>query len=261
MSDDIVSLTVAHGIAEITLNRPAQLNAINVALAEKLDEAFTAIALDTRVKAVILKGAGRAFMAGGDLKDFHEAGENAPEAVERLIVPFHKIIRAIRTVRAPVIAAVHGAVAGGGLALALACDIVIAASDAVFTPAYLRIGTNPDGGTTWSVTRLLGERRALEWLMLGDPMTAERAADLGLINKVVAREALETDARGLAARIGAGPAEAQASLKRLIWRAANNPVEGQLEAEAASFIALSATADFREGVAAFFERRPPKFGK
>lgn len=261
MSDDIVGLTIANGIAEITLNRPAQLNAINVALAEGLDGALITIARDTAVKAVILKGAGRAFMAGGDLKDFHEAGKNAPEAVERLIVPFHKIIRAIRGLRAPVIAAVHGAVAGGGLALALACDFVIAASDAVFTPAYLRIGTNPDGGTTWSVTRLLGERRALEWLMLGDPMTADRAADLGLINKVVARDALETEARALAARIAAGPAEAQASLKRLIWRAANNPVEDQLDAEAAGFIALSATADFREGIAAFFERRPAKFGQ
>lgn len=260
MSDDIVGLTIANGIAEITLNRPAQLNAINRALAEKLVEALSTIARDHSVKAVILKGAGRAFMAGGDLKDFHEAGENAPEAAERLIVPFHQIIRAIRGLHAPVIAAVHGAVAGGGLALALACDFVIAASDAVFTPAYLRIGTNPDGGTTWSVARLLGERRALEWLMLGDPMTAERAASLGLINRVVAREALESEAHALASRIAAGPAKAHASLKRLVWRAASNPVENQLDAEAAGFIALSATADFREGVAAFFERRPPKFG-
>ena len=126
MSDDILGLTIADGLAEITLNRPAQLNAINCDLAERLVEALAAIEADSSVKVVILKGAGRAFMAGGDLKDFHEAGERAPEAVERLIVPFHKIIRALKTLRAPVIAAVHGAVAGGGLALALACDFVIA---------------------------------------------------------------------------------------------------------------------------------------
>lgn len=261
MSDDILGLTIADGLAEITLNRPAQLNAINCDLAERLVEALAAIEADTSVKVVMLKGAGRAFMAGGDLKDFHEAGERAPEAVERLIVPFHKIIRALKTLRAPVIAAVHGAVAGGGVALALACDFVIASKDAVFTPAYLKIGTNPDGGTTWSVTRLLGERRALEWLMLGESVEAEKAAELGLINRVVAREDLDKEARALADRIAAGPAQAHASLKRLVWQATTTSLDDQLAAEAAGFVTLAATPDFREGVAAFFDRRPPRFGK
>jgi 2-(1,2-epoxy-1,2-dihydrophenyl)acetyl-CoA isomerase len=160
MAEDILRLAVLRGLAEITLNRPVQLNAINCDLAERLVEALTAVSDDSTVKTVILKGAGRAFMAGGDLRDFHEAGDRAPDAVKRLIVPFHEIIRGIRELRVPVIAAVHGALAGGGLALAPACDFVLASSDATFTPAYLRIGTNPDGGTTWSVTRLLGERRA-----------------------------------------------------------------------------------------------------
>jgi 2-(1,2-epoxy-1,2-dihydrophenyl)acetyl-CoA isomerase len=261
MTEEILHLTIARGLAEITLNRPAQLNAINCELAERLAEALSTIERDPSVKVVLLKGTGRAFMAGGDLKDFHEAGDRAPEAVERLIVPFHRIVRGIRDLRAPVIAAVHGAVAGGGLALALACDFVIASTDAVFTPAYLKIGTNPDGGTTWSVSRLLGERRALEWLMLGDPMSARQAAGLGLINRVVAREALEEEARTLAHRIAAGPAQAQASLKHLIWRATGTSVEAQLEAEAAGFMSLAGTADFREGVSAFFERREPRFGE
>jgi 2-(1,2-epoxy-1,2-dihydrophenyl)acetyl-CoA isomerase len=261
MNEEILHLTIARGLAEITLNRSAQLNAINCELAERLAAALSTIERDPSVKAVLLKGAGRAFMAGGDLKEFHQAGDRAPEAVERLIVPFHRIVRGIRDLRAPVIAAVHGAVAGGGLALALACDFVIAATDAVFTPAYLKIGTSPDGGTTWSVSRLLGERRALEWLMLGDPMSAQQAAGLGLINRVVAREVLEEEARILARRIAAGPAQAQASLKRLIWRATGASVESQLEAEAASFRSLAATTDFREGVSAFFERREPRFGK
>jgi 2-(1,2-epoxy-1,2-dihydrophenyl)acetyl-CoA isomerase len=149
MNEDILSLTVSRGQAEITMNRPAQLNAINCDLAERLVQALCTIERDPSVKVVVLKGAGRAFIAGGNLRDFHEAGDRAPDAVKRLIVPFHRIIRGIRDLRPPVIAAVHGAVAGGGLALALACDFVIASADAVFTPAYLKIGTNPDGGTTW----------------------------------------------------------------------------------------------------------------
>jgi 2-(1,2-epoxy-1,2-dihydrophenyl)acetyl-CoA isomerase len=260
MSDDILGYSLTSGVVEITFNRPKQLNAINVELAERLVSALSTVAQDQSVKVVIIKGAGRAFMAGGDLKAFHEAGERAPEAVNQLIVPFHRIIRAIKELRVPVIAAVQGAAAGGGLALALACDFVIASDDAVFTPAYLKIATNPDGGTTWTVCKLLGARRALEWLMLGDPMSAQQAVSLGLINRVVTREALEEEARKLAIRIATGPVEAQASLKQLIWRATHSALDDQLEKEAAGFIRLAATADFREGVAAFFERREPKFG-
>lgn len=260
MSGDSVQLAVSGGLAEITFNRPDALNAIDPDLAERLAEALAAVDNDPAVRVVLLKGAGRAFMAGGDLRDFHAAGERAPQAVERLIVPFHRLIRAIRSLRAPVIAQVHGAVAGGGVALALACDFIVASEDAVFTPAYLRIATNPDGGATWAAVRLLGERRALEWLMLGDPLTAAQAASLGLVNRVVAREALEVEARALATRLAAGPFAAQASLKRLIWRAGAASLDDQMAAEAAGFTALSATADFREGLAAFFERREPRFG-
>jgi 2-(1,2-epoxy-1,2-dihydrophenyl)acetyl-CoA isomerase len=260
MGDNVVKLEIAGGVAEILFDRPAKLNAIDIELAERLVDALAAIERDQSVKAIVLKGAGRAFMAGGDLKTFHEAGARAPEAVKRLIAPFHEAVRRIRQSPAPVIASVHGAVAGGGLALALACDFVLASEDAVFSPAYLKLGTNPDGGTTSSVVRLLGERRALEWLMLGEQLPAQRAASLGLINRVVPPEALEEETRIFAAQLASGPAQAQASLKRLIWRAATSPFEAQLEAEAAGFISLAGTSDFREGVAAFFERRKPRFG-
>jgi 2-(1,2-epoxy-1,2-dihydrophenyl)acetyl-CoA isomerase len=261
MGDKILQLEIAGSVAEITFNKPAKLNAIDTELAEGLVEALAAIEADPTAKAIVLKGAGRAFMAGGDLKSFHEAGEQAPEAVKRLIAPFHEAVRRIRHARAPVIASVHGAVAGGGLALALACDFVLASADTVFTPAYLKLATNPDGGTTWSVVKLLGERRALEWLMLGEQMPAHEALSLGLINRVVPPDALAEETRVFAAQIASGPAQAQASLKRLIWQAASTPFEAQLEAEAAGFISLAGTTDFHEGVTAFFERRKPRFGR
>jgi 2-(1,2-epoxy-1,2-dihydrophenyl)acetyl-CoA isomerase len=259
MTDQSVLLATADGIARITLNRPAQLNALDHNLAAALLEALQGVEHDAQVKVVIISGAGRSFMAGGDLNVFHAAGERAPEAASRLIAQFHQIIRAISRMPPIVIAAVHGAVAGGGLGLALACDLVVAAADATFVPAYLRIGTSPDGGTTWSVTNLIGPRRALEWMMLGEPMNAETAVSLGLINRVVASGALSAEADTLAQRIANGPAAAQAALKRLVHQATAAALDLQLEAERASFVAAAATSDFREGIGAFFARRPPKF--
>jgi 2-(1,2-epoxy-1,2-dihydrophenyl)acetyl-CoA isomerase len=258
--NDLVLVTFADGIANVMLNRPARLNALDLALAERLVRILDQIERDPAIRAVTLTGAGRAFMAGGDVTEFHKAGERAPDVVTRLIALFHQAIRCIRRMRAPVIAGVHGAVAGGGLGLALAADIVIAASDATFVPAYTRIGTNPDGGTTWSVTRLIGARRAMEWLMLGDPMNANTAAALGLVNRVVEPDALAREVDALAQRIASGPALAYASTKRLVQQAPTVPLDIQLEAEREGFMACAATADFREGVAAFVERRPPRFG-
>jgi 2-(1,2-epoxy-1,2-dihydrophenyl)acetyl-CoA isomerase len=259
MGGEILIVSASEGIAEITLNRPERLNAIDHLLAARLAAALAEIDRDPSVRAVLLRGAGRTFMAGGDLKDFRDAGDQAPAAVKRLIVTFHEVIRSIRTLRAPVIAAVHGAVAGGGVALAQACDFVLASDDAVFAPAYLKLGVNPDGGATSVVTRLVGERRALEWLMLGDPLPAAEAERLGLINRVVPLAALEGEARRLAQRLAAGPHQAQASLKQLIWQASSTSLDAQLDAEAEGFKALAATPDFREGLAAFFERREPRF--
>jgi len=257
---DLGLVTSADGLANVMRNRPERLNALDLALAEKLVRILDLIERDPAIRAVTLTGAGRAFMAGGDLTEFHKAGERAPDVVNRLIALFHQTIRCIRRMPAPVIGGVHGAVAGGGLGLALACDVVIAAADATFVPAYTKIGTNPDGGTTWSVTRLIGARRALEWLMLGDPMNAKTAAAVGLVNRVVEPEALAHEVDALARRFASGPAHAYASTKRLVHLAPTVPLDIQLEAERDGFMACAATADFREGVAAFLERRAPRFG-
>jgi 2-(1,2-epoxy-1,2-dihydrophenyl)acetyl-CoA isomerase len=212
------------------------------------------------VKVVTLTGEGRAFMAGGDVSVFHKAGENAPREIAGLIELFHQIVRGIRRMKPPVICGVQGAVAGGGLGLALACDLVIAAADATFVPAYTRLGTSPDGGTTWSITRLIGQRHALEWIMLGEQMDAAEAVDIGLINQVVPDNMLAEEVNALAQRIAAGPAFAFASVKRLVYQATRVSFDEQLEAERDAFVAAAGTKDFREGVAAFFERRPAKFG-
>ena len=257
---DLVRLDIDSGIANVRLNRPDRLNALDFALAENLLAVLKRVDADASVKAVTLTGEGRSFMAGGDLSVFHSAPDKAPEAAAKLIGLFHEIVLLIRNIQPPVVAGVQGAVAGGGLGLALACDLVIAADDAKFIPAYTRLGTNPDGGTTWSITQLIGKRRAMEWSMLGDPMTAEEAAAIGLINRVVPAAKLTEEVAAYARRIADGPAFAFASVTKLVNDASTASFEQQLDAERAGFIAAAATADFREGIAAFFERRPPNFG-
>ena len=153
----------------------------------------------------------------------------------------------------------HGAAAGGAVGLALACDFVIASEDATFVPAYTKLGTSPDGGTTWSVTRLIGPQRALEWLMLGEAIDARTAKDMGLVFAWYAKDALASEVDALARRIASGPATAQASLKRLIDQSLHSSLDAQLDAERAGFVRAAGTADFREGVSAFLERRQPDF--
>jgi 2-(1,2-epoxy-1,2-dihydrophenyl)acetyl-CoA isomerase len=256
----LVLLTTEPGIARITLNRPDRLNALDRDLALALANTFESLERDPTLRVATLMASGRAFMAGGDITAFKAAGNNGPEVIGQLIGLFHRIIRAIRRLKAPVVAGVHGAAAGGGLGLALACDFVIASDDATFVPAYTKLGTNPDGGTTWTVTRLLGPQRALEWLMLGETKDARAAKDMGLVNRVVPRDGLADAVDALARRIANGPATAHGTLKRLIDEAPYTSLDAQLDAERDGFIRAAGTADFREGVTAFLERRQPQFG-
>jgi 2-(1,2-epoxy-1,2-dihydrophenyl)acetyl-CoA isomerase len=258
---ELVRFAITADVADIRLNRPDRLNALDFSLAQALLGALARVDADPSVKVVTLTGEGRAFMAGGDISVFHKAGENAAEEAAELIALFHQIVRLIRHMKPPVIAGVQGAVAGGGLGLALACDVVIAAENASFVPAYTRIGTSPDGGTTWSITQLIGQRRALAWLTLGDAMNAAEAAALGLINRVVPTNRLPDEVAALAQRIAKGPALAFASVKRLVYQAGTSSFDEQLEAEREGFLAAARTKDFREGIAAFFERREPQFGE
>ena len=249
-----------HGrVVQLRMNRPEMLNVLNEELAENMLSAFQDVATDRSVRVVMLTGAGRSFMAGGDLTCFKADLPGAPKIAGRLIDLFHGIMRSIKTMEKPVIAVVHGPVAGGGLGLALACDLIVAADNTSFLSAYTKLGTTPDGGTSWSLTRLLGARRALAFMLLNERMNASEALELGLVNHVVPLGELSTAALSLAESLAATCAAATAGVKRLTQTAQTGTFDQQLDLEKSSFVDAAATADFAEGINAFFERRTPRF--
>lgn len=249
-----------HGaVAIVQMNRPDRLNVQSIDLLECLDRELQAAAGNSDIRAVVLSGAGRSFSAGGDLSLFRADLARAPEVARNMVGQFHACVRTIQSMAQPVIAALHGPIAGGGFSLAIACDLAVAADDTTFLSAYTRLGTNPDGGGTWSLTHILGARRALEVMLLNETIDAAKALELGLVNRVVPAAVLEESALELATEIAEGPALAIASVKRLVRQASTATLDEQLDQEKASFVAAAGTADFREGVAAFFERRPARF--
>ena len=258
-ADAMVVSERAGRVAHLRMNRPDRMNVLDEGLADALAAALDDVAADPAVRAVVLTGAGRSFMAGGDLTRFRDDLDAAPRTAARLIERFHAVIRTIRTMPKPVVAGIQGSVAGGGVGLALACDLVVAADDATLLSAYTRLGTSPDGGTTWSLTRLLGPKRALAFMLLNDPLDARAAFDLGLVNRVVPAAQLDEMVMSLASRLAAASSGANAAVKRLVQIAAVSAFDAQLEVEEAAFVTAAATSDFREGITAFFARRPPLF--
>jgi len=254
-----VSITNEGAVAVLRLDRPERLNTIDDELGADLLTCLRRAAADAGTRAVLLTRVGRSFMAGADLTLFKSDLEAAPQTAGRLIDLLHESQRLMRGTPKPVIAAVQGPVAGGGLGLALACDLVVAADDAVFVSAYTRIGTSPDAGTTWSLTHLLGARRALQMMLLNDPVDAATALSWGLVNIVVPRAELDASALALAVRLAGGASGAMAAVKRLVGEAADTSFVAQLDREKASFMTEAAKPDFREGVSAFLERRKPIF--
>jgi 2-(1,2-epoxy-1,2-dihydrophenyl)acetyl-CoA isomerase len=241
-------------VQTITLNRPDVLNAFNRALHRALREALKE-ARDPEVRAVVLTGAGRGFSAGQDLKEFGEA----PDVSDALRESYHPNVLAIRALEKPVIAAVNGVCAGAGLSLACVCDVRIAADDASFVPGFIGIGLVPDAGGTYFLHRLLGSSRAFEWMTSNRRLTAAEAHAWGLVSEVVEAGALQARAAELAAMFAALPTRGIGMTKRLFDHADNATLEEQLEMEAQLQAAATQTEDFREGVAAFLEKRSPKF--
>jgi 2-(1,2-epoxy-1,2-dihydrophenyl)acetyl-CoA isomerase len=244
-------------VATITLDRPEALNALTVPVKVALREALERLAVDRAVRAVILTGAGRAFCAGQDLAE-REQPDAAPLDVE-LRERYNPIILALRAMGQPVIAAVNGVAAGAGASIAFACDLRIAAEDARFVLAFGRIGLVPDSGATWFLPRLIGQARAAELALVGDPISADDALRIGLVSRVVPNDELLSQARALADRIAAGAPMAVALTKGALERAASIDLETALEGEAKLQGIAGASADHAEGLAAFREKRAPRF--
>jgi 2-(1,2-epoxy-1,2-dihydrophenyl)acetyl-CoA isomerase len=259
----VVLHDLTEGVATITLNRPKALNALDTELAISLSDILHQVERDRTVRVVILRGAGAGFMAGGDLKFFAGMLDREPEQrraeFRSLIHRFHESVLAIRRMPKPVVAAVHGAVAGAGLSIALACDLTVASDDAYFTLAYCNIGTSPDGGSTFALPRVVGVKKAMEIAMLGDRFDAHTALGLGLLNRVVPTAEFDSEVATLAKRLAGGPTVALAHTKRLINNSLEATVETQLERETESFATCTATEDFPEGITAFLEKRAPRF--
>ena len=244
-------------VAALTLDRPEALNALTVAVKVALREALERIAADRAVRVVILTGAGRAFCAGQDLAE-REQPDAAP-LDEELRERYNPIIRALRSMGQPVIAAVNGVAAGAGASLAFACDLRIASVHGRFMLAFGRIGLVPDSGATWFLPRLVGHARASELALLGDPIDAEDALRLGLVSRVVPADQLLVEAREIADRIAAGAPRAMALAKHALERSWTIDLDEALEGEAKLQGIAGASADHAEGLAAFREKRAPRF--
>jgi 2-(1,2-epoxy-1,2-dihydrophenyl)acetyl-CoA isomerase len=242
-------------VLTITLNRPEVLNALNAALQKGLAAALKE-ARGPDVRAVVITGAGRGFCVGQDLTEFREA---SGDIGSRLRSTYHPNVLAIRALEKPVIAAVNGVAAGAGMSFACACDVRIAAESASFVPAFINIGLVPDSGGSYLVTRILGPARAFEWLTSGRKLTAVDAHHWGLVSEVVETDALAVRAAEVSAQFAALPTRAIGMTKRLIDHSVNATLEQQIEREAELQTAATQTDDFKEGVAAFLEKRPPEF--
>ncbi|HEX8706664.1 MAG TPA: enoyl-CoA hydratase-related protein [Pyrinomonadaceae bacterium] len=261
MSYETIQLEMREAVALVTLNRPSALNALTVVMASEFRGAMSE-ARERGARAIILTGAGRAFCAGGDLREMQKIAEKEGRIEAFFDEPLdllHGCIKLIRRIPVPVIAAVNGIAAGAGCNFALACDLVLAAESAQFNQAFIKIGLSPDCGGTFILPRLVGLKRATELLMTGDSIDARRAAEMGMINRVVADADLMNEAQALAVRLAQSPTASLARIKELLEQSAVNDYNAQLELEHKAQIQSGQTGDFKEGVAAFIEKRPPQF--
>jgi 2-(1,2-epoxy-1,2-dihydrophenyl)acetyl-CoA isomerase len=246
-------------VATILLNRPDRLNAIDAEAAHALLDACRRAEREEGIRVLVLAGEGRGFLAGGDVAAFHTAGDGVTELVRGLMGLLEETMQILDRVRFPVIVRVQGPVAGAGMSLMLGGDVVIAADDTQIAFAYTGIAVTPDGGLSWSLPRAIGLRRAMDLALLGDRIDAEEALRLGLVSRVVPRDELEAETTKIARRLAAGPTQAFARTRELLRGSWRHTLPEQLAYERSSFIASVGTEDFREGVAAFVERRRPGF--
>ncbi len=257
--DSKLLVDIRDHIATLTFNRPQVRNAMDYDLMIALKANTEAILDDANVRAVIIRGAGGAFMAGGDISQFHESIDSLPQLITKEAREFHYSILALRRMAKPVLAVIEGPCAGAGMSMMAACDLAIASNDAMFTLAYSNLGASPDGGSSYFLPRLLGYRKALELAMLPDRFDAATALNIGLVNWAVPSAELEARVATIAKRLANGPTIAFAKTKALMNQSLDMSIEAQLEAEVQAFAECAHTSDLREGVMAFVEKRKPAF--
>jgi 2-(1,2-epoxy-1,2-dihydrophenyl)acetyl-CoA isomerase len=261
MKLETVLYSLDSDVATIQMNRPEALNALSLQLGRDLADAVRQTVGDG-ARAVILTGSGRAFCSGGDLREMKAMGESQGSIEAFLDEPLkalHEVIRLIRETPIPFVAAVNGVCAGAGTNFALACDMVLASDDASFNEAFVRIGLSPDCGGSFFLPRVIGEKRAAEAFMLGGTITSQRAEEIGMINRVVPADQLISEAQSLAAKLAVAPTAVIARIKRMLNATFSNDLTSQLALEAECQIESGRSPDFKEGVAAFFEKRHPRF--
>ena len=252
------------GIATLTMNRPKVRNALSMEMRQLLDQTLHELEFNEDIRCVVLTGAGDHFMAGGDVRQMHDY-LNSHESDEmqgyflHRIHDLHPIMFSMRRMRKPIVAKVRGAAAGAGVSLVSACDLVIAEEDAFFTLAYCHIGTTPDGSSSFHLPRAIGIKRALEMTLLGDRYSARQMSDMGLVNFVVPSEDLDRETDKLVQRLANGPTHVYGMAKKLMYRSLENEFESQLQLEGECFADCAGREDFREGVAAFVEKRKANF--
>lgn len=243
------------GIATITLNRPQQFNTIGIESMRELAAVIAEVENNRAVKAVILRGAGPTFSGGGDIRSMRDNLADMPRFIGEIVDYFHAAILSLRRLKVPVISAVHGSAAGGGFSLALAADVVVAADTAKFVTAYPKLATSTDGGLSFFLTKRLGTKGALDVLLLRDFVSAQDALALGLITRVVAADQLETEAKAIALRLAAFPAQSVREIKQLVSGLHDTELAAQLAAERAAFLRCCAEPQFGERVVAFLTKK------
>ena len=253
-----VLLHIEAGVAEIRLNRPDQLNALDVELALAFREAVENAVQSSDVRAVLMSGEGRSFSVGGDLALLYAAGDRSGTA-KNIIAPINAALIALQDSGLPSVAALQGPVAGGGMSLALCADLAVAAEDLRMRFAYVDVAASPDCGGSWALPRLVGLRRATSIALLGPTLNSEAALQLGLVNAVTPRAELDGRAREIANRIASLPARSVARTLRLLRRSAHETLPNQLAAELEAFAQGAAEPDFDEGLQAFLQKRPARF--
>ena len=254
-----ITLERRDGVATLTLNRPQAANSIDLPLARELMDAAIVCDEDLDTRAVVITGVGAMFCAGGDLRSFAQAGDAISSGLKELTVHLHAAVSRLTRMAAPVIAAVNGTAAGAGFSLAVAADLVIASESASFVMAYTNAGLVPDGSSTFFLPRRIGDRRARELMLTNRKLSAAEALDWGIVNQVVPADQVMTTAQGLAAKLAQGPTGAFGATKALLNDSFAHGLETQMELEARAIAAASIAADGREGIAAFLEKRKPRF--